>query len=106
MKQQKQQQQQQKIHQDSIWKQLLHIDEVLAGIYLLTMKPIPKTNLCLDDNNIQNKKDIIINNPQQYHDDLIFCNNILDKIARPYALAIRQLPYQLAIHVIILHHSL
>jgi farnesyl-diphosphate farnesyltransferase len=78
----------QKTHEDPIWKQLLHFDEVASVFFLLVTRPIKSSLVGIID------------------EDLRFCDQIMGKVARPYAIAIRQLPLETAVNVMILHHAL
>ncbi len=71
--------------------QLSHIDEVMAAVTLLYIKPL-KSNL--DSKFIQESFNT---------DDLEFCDQILCKVSRSFAAVIRQLPSTLLVDVLIFY---
>ena len=80
-----------KTHQESIIKQLSHIDEVFAAITFLYVKPL-KSNL-----------DTTFIRESFNSDDLSFCDEILVKVSRSFAAVIRQLPSTMLVDVLVFY---
>jgi len=80
-----------KVHSESKFSQLLHLDEIWSAVTLLKFNPL-KSNL--------NSKYVT----KTYNkEDLEFCDEILGKVSRSFAAVIRQLPPQLMVDIMIFY---
>jgi farnesyl-diphosphate farnesyltransferase len=79
------------IHKESKWEQMSHLDEVWAAIALLYINPM-QSNLDTDYCN------------KTFHPgNLAFCDEILGKVSRSFAVVIRQLPPVLFVDIMIFY---
>lgn len=80
-----------RIHKESKWEQLSHLDEIWAALTLLYIDPM-QSNLDTDYCN------------KNFHPgDLAFCDEILGKVSRSFAAVIRQLPPMLFVDIMIFY---
>jgi farnesyl-diphosphate farnesyltransferase len=80
-----------KTHKEPLLKQLLHVDEVFAAIYLLYISPL-KSNM--QSPYIRDAFDA---------DDLAFCDEILVKVSRSFAVVIQQLPSTMLVDILVFY---
>ncbi|KAG7368254.1 farnesyl-diphosphate farnesyltransferase [Nitzschia inconspicua] len=80
-----------KTHKESLFKQLLHVDEVFAALYFLYVKPL-KSNL--ETPYIRDTFDA---------NDLAFCDDILVKVSRSFAAVIQQLPSTMLVDILVFY---
>jgi len=72
------------IHKHHVLSQLVRIDEIFAGLWLMYVSPTP------------NKIDLT-------YSDVAFCNDMLGKVSRSFASVIRQLPQGLCLDILVFY---
>jgi farnesyl-diphosphate farnesyltransferase len=103
------------VHKESTLSQWLRVDEVLAALVLLHIRPL-RSNLAASRDDEQGDDDLDSDNKKSHNyirdryaaspsgrDDLEFCSDMLVKVSRSFASVIHQLPSTLLVDIMVFY---